>query len=574
MSLIRCLMPKRALFVLACMLVAFRPSTTAQELPSFDYYVAHAHELKPHRRTIPLRGVSHGFNQLHLTLTISSAGEVVNAEAGGSDELMKFWPQLEPEVRQWKFTPFEKNGKAVTAEIEEYIDLVPPERLPAHHFAAPLIRPNSKITVELMRSGCYGSCPAYTVTVSTNGMEFEGHSYVVALGKHTATVKPKAVLALAQKFVAADFYSMDSHYQASVTDMPMYALSITIDGRKKEVVDYVGAWEGMPAVITALEDEVDTFARTERWINGSDGLVAALQAEHFNFKTYEAQVVLKGALTRGQSATVQEFLDAGVSLQPMSPPELSEPGTEPIFQHVGWLSAASQHVETLQILLAAGASRNDQNDKNRALVGAAQSGKLEAVQALIAYGANPTADLSALTIEHDSGAFISSEQGAGSILIYAAESGNPDVVREILRYRPALEARDHQGKTAMFAAGEYRNNDKDGARVEIVRLLAAAGADVNARDNDGNTPLHETFLTDVEEELLKLGADVNARNQDGETPIFTNVDEDSIPLFIAHGADLAIRNNEGKTVMEAAKAKGPAREKALQSAIQNSASRK
>ena len=83
--------------------------------------------------------------------------------------------------------------------------------------------------------------------------------------------------------------------------------------------------------------------------------------------------------------------------------------------------------------------------------------------------------------------------------------------------------------------------DEDGARVECVRLLAQAGANVNARDNDGNTPLHETFLTDVEEELLKLGANVNARNNDGETPIFTTVDDNAIPLFIAHGADLGIR---------------------------------
>lgn len=42
---------------------------------------------------------------------------------------------------------------------------------------------------------------------------------------------------------------------------------------------------------------------------------------------------------------------------------------------------------------------------------------------------------------------------------------------------------------------------------------------MNARDNEGNSPLHETFLTDVEEELLKLGANLNARNKDGETPI-------------------------------------------------------
>lgn len=154
------------------------------------------------------------------------------------------------------------------------------------------------------------------------------------------------------------------------------------------------------------------------------------------------------------------------------------------------------------------------------------------------------------------------------MLIYAAESGSPEVVGEILRYNPKLEMRDREGKTAIFAAGDYRYRDKDGARVECVRLLVQAGANVNARDNDGNTPLHETFLTDVEEELLKLGADVNARNKDGETPIFTTVDDDAIPLFIQHGADLTIRNNKGETVMDAAKEKGPRRQEALQKAIQ------
>ena len=542
-------------------------------LPSFGYDIARTHELQPHRRTIPLKGVRQGFNQLRLTVTVSPAGDVVKAE-GGPDDLMKFWPQLEKEVLQWKFTPFEKNGEPNTAEIEEYIDLVPPERLPTKHVAPPLIRSNSQVTVTLLRTGCFGSCPSYTVTISTNGITFEGNGFVVASGKHTDAAKAAAVRALARRFVAADFYSMNDQYQAGVTDNPTYVLSLTIDGRKKEVEDYVGQEVGMPAVIAELENAVDTFARTERWINGSDGLVAALKAEHFNFKSYDAQVMLKQTLARGQSTTVRELLDAGVPLQPLPAPEPDEPNTRPMLENVGWLNAASKHPETLQILLAAGASRNDQNDKDLALVGAARSGKLEAVRALITYGGNPNADLSALTLERDSGASIIGEQGAGSILIYAAESGNPDVVREILRYRPALEARDREGKTAMFAAGTYRYDDKEGARVECVRLLAEAGANVNARDNDGNTPLHETFLTDVEEELLKLGADVNARNNEGETPIFTTVDNDAIPLYIAHGADLTVRNNEGQTVIEAAKGKGPARENALQTAIQSGASRK
>jgi len=121
----------------------------------------------------------------------------------------------------------------------------------------------------------------------------------------------------------------------------------------------------------------------------------------------------------------------------------------------------------------------------------------------------------------------------------------------------------------MFAVGEYRNSDKEGARMECVRLLGRAGADVNARDKNGNTPLHEIYLTDVEEELLKLGADVNARNKDGESPIFTNVNADSVALFIQFGADLTIRNNKGQDVVEADNYSGPERKEALLKALQD-----
>ena len=84
---------------------------------------------------------------------------------------------------------------------------------------------------------------------------------------------------------------------------------------------------------------------------------------------------------------------------------------------------------------------------------------------------------------------------------------------------------------------------------------------MNAHDNEANTPLHETSLNDVEEELLKLGEDVNARNKDGEKPIFTTVDNDAIPLCIEHGADLSIRNRR-------------LRQGALRKAIQGSNERK
>jgi ankyrin repeat protein len=237
------------------------------------------------------------------------------------------------------------------------------------------------------------------------------------------------------------------------------------------------------------------------------------------------------------------------------------------FENVGWLNAASRHAAALNVLIGAGASKHDQADKDLALAGAAGSGDVTAVRELIAYGANPNVDLSKLVVTTTGGGMTFQGKGAGSVLINAAESGNPAMVREILHYHPNLEARDREGKTAMFAAGDYLDTDKDGARVECVRLLAEAGAKVNVQDEDGNTPLHETFLTDVEEELLKLGADVNARNKDGETPIFTTFDDAAIPLFIAHGADLTIRNKKGQTVVQAAQQKGPQRQEVLRKAI-------
>ena len=76
---------------------------------------------------------------------MSPVGDVESADASGQEEILKFWPQLQDEVRLWRFTLFERNGKAVTAEVEEYIDLVPPERLPTHHVAAPTVRPDSRV---------------------------------------------------------------------------------------------------------------------------------------------------------------------------------------------------------------------------------------------------------------------------------------------------------------------------------------------------------------------------------------------------------------------------------------------
>ena len=57
---------------------------------------------------------------------------------------------------------------------------------------------------------------------------------------------------------------------------------------------------------------------------------------------------------------------------------------------------------------------------------------------------------------------------------------------------------------------------------EIVELLIAKGAGVNAKDEDDLTPLHNASITDQKEVaalLIANGADVNTTDMHGRTPL-------------------------------------------------------
>ena len=62
--------------------------------PSFEYDVARTHELKPHRRTVPMKGVQPGFNQLHLTITALAPGSYGGAE-------FVIWSSLQNTTHTW-----------------------------------------------------------------------------------------------------------------------------------------------------------------------------------------------------------------------------------------------------------------------------------------------------------------------------------------------------------------------------------------------------------------------------------------------------------------------------------------
>jgi ankyrin repeat protein len=126
----------------------------------------------------------------------------------------------------------------------------------------------------------------------------------------------------------------------------------------------------------------------------------------------------------------------------------------------------------------------------------------------------------------------------------------------VLEADPDVNARDSKGRTAffyIFDASTYFDEKHHANRVEVVHLLAHAGANLNLQDDNGNAPLHSAYNPDIAQALIQDGANVDIRNRNGETPFMTNFSPDIAKLLLEAGADSEAKNEEGKTALDIAK---------------------
>ena len=88
--------------------------------------------------------------------------------------------------------------------------------------------------------------------------------------------------------------------------------------------------------------------------------------------------------------------------------------------------------------------------------------------------------------------------------------------------------------------------------------LLDAGANVNASDEDGCTPLIWAVLAGSEESvklLIGRGADVNCKNNEGETPLHIAAMSGAAPIakiLLDHGADVDAEDDFGITPLRSA----------------------
>lgn len=137
-------------------------------------------------------------------------------------------------------------------------------------------------------------------------------------------------------------------------------------------------------------------------------------------------------------------------------------------------------------------------------------------------------------------------------------AGNLQGVKKFLDDGGRVNMQDEQGCTPLFWAVA---DDFKGSHREMVALLIARGADVNAVDDIQTAPLHMASNKETAELLIDAGADINSKDSKGRTILYSSARNAAnasktwamylglVELLIAKGADVNVKDHVGKTTL-------------------------
>ncbi len=474
-----------------------------------------------------------------LWLHVDAAGQVVEVQGLGPRT-----PEIEVRDAAFKihYSPFLRNGVPAEAWVQDTIYSATVEKLPSKNVPFPPITDLANASIRLERTGCFGSCPSYSVTIRGDGkIDHYGGRFVSISGHQTATIAPSEFSNLLEQFRAANFFALDGMYQAGVTDSPTYVLKVKLGESSKEVLDYVGEWVGMPSVVTELEDAVDRVSDSARWVSSSDGTLSAMEQSGVSLSSPQAILILRTAVYAGDAATARALLSAGVtsSLPPPSPTQRLRVAEVPSLSLAELaMESRSQNtrLETLQCILEFDEVRKDHPGLQRALYSAALAGRVDLARALISAGADPKGTLAYQRY---------GEPLDQTYLSLAASSGVWAMIDDALSRPHDIRATDREGRTALANMVYSAPQSED--IFPLVDKFLAAGAGTSELDR----LLLDTCQPNWIPGIVAREGHINARDANGNTPLFQSCSLEGVKAMLDAGADPSLRNRKGKTAIEA-----------------------
>ncbi len=280
--------------------------------------------------------------------------------------------------------------------------------------------------ITLERTGCYGICPSYKITILGDGtVQFEGKEFVRVKGEAKSRIDMAALESLVKEFVTINYFSLKDEYitikrpdgtESIVTDLPSTITTFTFEGKRKEIIDYIGS----PKELRKLERDIDTISNSKRWVSIDAETIREKCGQGWDVNSNEAKSLLGNAAMAGDVEVVQTFIQSGTNVK--------------------------------------------HGDYSKTLLGIA-SGKA-VVEALISAGAD-----------------VNGIKGKSvPPLVRAAELGDPDSIGILIRAGARVDGKSINGATALMSAA--------GTGVpESVRLLLSAGADPTEKDDEGESAL-------------------------------------------------------------------------------------
>lgn len=456
-------------FKLACVLILalFVLRVTASQVrsdapfhPPAGVLVAGLRETATHRSSIPAlritadRGMPSNAN---FWLHLDASGRVLEVRDIQTESFSH--PHFDSNdlieaIHKEVYVPFTRNGGPVEAWVQDTVELlsredVSPSSQPRLKTGSsfPESKPSTNFSIRLSRSGCFGSCPGYSVKIQGDGtISYKGTSYVSIEGEHTAHINPEAARQLLSRFRDASFFALKGEYRAGVTDNPTYSLELVVGSTKKVVTDYVGGWVGMPNSVTELEDAVDQAADSARWVTASSQTLEAMHDSGISPSSKEGNQVLHRAVIYAKPDAVRELLAAGApTIMESKPKDVVEMWTPSgtLLDDVEYYRGDSKsRKEVIAALLENAAIAADRQAIQKALGKAAAEGQLDVAHTLITAGANPQ------TLFQDTG---SSDEKPDdqTFLMRAVDSGVWSMIDDALSRPHNIHAVDRDGRSAL-----------------------------------------------------------------------------------------------------------------------------